>query len=167
MLMYFGERWSLQFRKNIFFPYKYCCLKKDPSLAPSGGDNVICKNPERPRKAANQRRRSRPTGSRSFLVHSAGTLMAGTRGPALTCYPGLQEPKPWRNRIMKQMSIRGLQSTWLKENASGSRAKEQRKLNRRNIGQIPKPNAGERRRWMNPRLRVHKRRDLAPFLLDR
>lgn len=48
--MYFGERWSLQFRKNIFFPFKYCCLKKDPSLAPSGGANVICKNPERPRR---------------------------------------------------------------------------------------------------------------------
>lgn len=51
---------------------------------------------------------------------------------------------------MKQMPIPGLQATRLKKNANGSRAKEQRKLNRRNIEQVPKANAGERRRWMDP-----------------
>lgn len=82
-------------------------------------------------QAANQRQKAWPTSCQSFLVHSAETLILGTRGLALTCCIRLQKPSLWRIKQTQKIcpSLVCQQRTIRK--AKRSRTRKQQKLQRR------------------------------------
>lgn len=103
---------------------------EEKNLSGHNLSNCICKKPRQP-SASNQSETEGVTYEcQSFLVHSAGTLIAGTRGLALTCCLGLQKATLWRIKQTQSMcpSVAGQQRAVRK--AKRSRAKKQEKLER-------------------------------------